>query len=531
MSKVAKRHSSTVKTGSTLTQQSENNSGLISILLVLTAVACLLCTLIFDKTKDINNFGVTVAGLCIVAVAGVFLAVNKKLTTQNTIVLLFAAGFIIRLDYVLYTVVSTTARSRQHDLYDFGSGKGHAGYIEHFYENGFKLADFDPTTKAQFYHPPLYHFLSALWMRLLTTFGMSYERAVCSIQYLTLFYSCCCMLITERILNALNLRRIGKIVAFSIVAFHPTFIILAGSVNNDILSVLFILLSIYTTVRWYKDSTIKNILYIALSVGLGMMTKLSVALVAPPIAFVFLIKFIQSKKDKFDYFGQYCVFGCLCIPLGMWFSLRNFILYKVPFNYVPRLADTSDQYVGNYSVFERLFDFSYHPFENVFLNRIATDAEYYEYNPIVSFIKTSLFGEYNYANNNADILLPCGILLVINIFLIVLSVAAMIFCIVKKNKFIDNNLKLFFVFYQVLIFVNFIIFSFQYPHNCSMDYRYMVPTCVIGAAFIGMMIEHPDIEKNGEETVLSFTTKYTTLAAVGAFSLFSIIVYVMLGMK
>ena len=531
MSKVANRQgSSSAKSVKTVSKEQDNNTGISGVLLTVTAAACFLSTLLFDKTQSINTLSIGILGFVIVVAAAVFLGLNKKLDTNTAIILIFVAGFVIRLDYVLYTVLSESSRVRQHDVYEFGSGKGHAGYIEHFYNNGFKLADFDPTTKAQFYHPPLHHFIAALWMRLLTTFGMSYQRAIASIQYLTLFYSCCCMIVTERILDELKVRKIGKLIAFSLVAFHPTFIILAGSINNDILSVLFILLSVYTTIKWYNDPTLRNILMIALSIGLGMTTKLSVALIAPPIAVVFLVKLIQSKKHKSEYIGQYCVFGCLCLPLGLWFSIRNFIKYKVSFTYVPKLADTSDQYVGSYSAFERLFDFSYHPFENIFLNRVSTGSDYFEYNPVVSFIKTSMFGEYNFAATNSEIVTPSKVLLVLNVILIVLSVVALVYCVVKKSNFLDRTIKFFFLFYQVLIFVNFIIFSFQYPHTCSMDYRYMVPTCVIGAIFIGMAVEQIGEDK-GEAAAVTRIVKYGTLGITALFSLFSVIVFLMLGVK
>ena len=222
------------------------------------------------------------------------------------------------------------------------------------------------------------------------------------------------MLVSERIFTKLRINGLPKLLAISIVAFHPTFIILAGSVNNDILSILFVLLSVYSTLVWYEDPTVKNILYIALSIGLGMSTKLSAALVAIPIAFVFLIKLISDKKNVIENIRQFCIFGTVCLPLGLWFSIRNNIRFKVPFTYVQRLSEESDQYIGDKTVFERLFDFSYHPFENVFLNRIATGADFYEYNPFVAIVKTSLFGEYYFK----DIASYCRILLIMNIIMI-----------------------------------------------------------------------------------------------------------------
>ena len=60
-----------------------------------------------------------------------------------------------------------------------------------------------------------------------------------------------------------KLRRMGLIIAFAIVAFHPTFIILSGSVNNDILSLTFMFGAILNTIVWYREQTLKNIMKIA----------------------------------------------------------------------------------------------------------------------------------------------------------------------------------------------------------------------------------------------------------------------------
>jgi len=327
-------------------RDSDFDSGLSKKCFAASAILCIVCTMIFDKTQAFNGTPLVITSMLVLIGTAIYLKINNKLTSQNIILLIFAAGFILRLNYCLYTVVGATTRHRQHDVFDFGSGTGHAGYIEHFYNNGFELPDFDPTTKSQFYHPPLHHFLAALWMRILTTFGASYDRAISSIQFLTLFYSCCVMVVCERILDTLNVFKKSKILALALIAFHPSTLLIAGSINNDGLAFLFMLLSIYTAIRWYKDPTLKNILLIALSIGAGMSTKLSAALVAPPIALLFLIKLIKDKKKRTESIGQFCIFGCVCLPLGLWYSVRNFIKYEVPFNYVQKLSENQTNMSG-----------------------------------------------------------------------------------------------------------------------------------------------------------------------------------------
>lgn len=505
------------------------NMGITGRLFILLTISCLLVVIVFNKTEEVNSLVVAVAGFCMIAEAAVFLAINKKLTYENALILLFLAGFLIRLDYVLYTPHWV----RQHDFGGFEDGRGHAGYIKYFFNEGFHLPDFNPTTVSQFYHPPLHYFIAGRWMKLLMTLGMSYPRAVNSIQYLTLFYSSCCMLVGERILNALKIDGRGKITAFCIIAFHPSFIILAGSINNDMLSTLFVLLALYTTMRWYQNANIKNILLVALSIGLGMMTKLSVALIAFPVAFVFLVKFIDIIKSKGgwrNYFLQYCAFGVLCIPLGMWFYVRNYILYDVPFNYVMRLSENADQYIGDFSVSERLFTSLDYSFERVFLCWVSPDCPRSEINPMVSILKTSVFGEYNFS----ELIALSRVLLWINVVMVILSVAAMLYCCAAKIWKHEEGILLtvFLALYQVITYLNFVIFSIQYPHTCSMDFRYIVPTCVVGAAFIGMMINRlgasiQEKQKNGK--VMEIIIQSPVIIVSVLFSVLSLVIYFMMG--
>ena len=165
--------------------------------------------------------------------------------TEETqwILLILAAGFLLKLLYVLYTGVG----NRQHDVHSFtDSTNGHAGYIRYLMENG-HLPDFDPREQFQFYHPPLHHILSALWMKFNLLLGNgSWEN----LQLLPLFYTSACMILMERLLRELRFSGRPLCLALTVFCFHPYFIFLSGSVNNDALAILFMLLVMLYTLRW-----------------------------------------------------------------------------------------------------------------------------------------------------------------------------------------------------------------------------------------------------------------------------------------
>ena len=182
----------------------------------------------------------------------------------------------------------------------------------------------------------------------------------------------------------------------AVIAFHPSFILFSGSINNDVLSVAFLLGAVLWTLKWYEKQTWEGILKIALYMGLGMMTKLSVALAAFPIGAVFLVVLVRRCKAKnWRIFGQYGAFLGICAPLGLWYPIRNLVRFGVPLNYVQEMSVKSDQYLGDQSFLSRVLDFSPHQVAKVFEQWLHYDASgYNEYNPLITLLKNAVFGEY-----------------------------------------------------------------------------------------------------------------------------------------
>lgn len=219
---------------------------------------------------------------------------NGILTTRHAVLFLLAAGIAFRFVYVLYT----SSALRQHDVGFWNGVAGHAKYIEYWYENGLKLPNFDVREVFQFYHPPLHHILMALLLKLLTSLGMEYLTACEALQFLPFLYSCLILVVCLHVFRWVKLDGIPLLIAFAIICFHPAFIILSGYYNNDTLAILFMLLTILLALRWHRDPTLKRILPIALTIGLGMMTKLSAWMVALGVAFLFLSRFLESGSPK-----------------------------------------------------------------------------------------------------------------------------------------------------------------------------------------------------------------------------------------
>lgn len=442
------------------------------------AVALVLYVALSKTTWNIALLFVLGAAATLLFLVG--MRCRHRLTTAHVVAAILFLGFLLRLIYVLYTTIYV----RQHDVADFGLGEGHLSYIEHFFQHN-SLPEGDVRESWQFYHPPLHHLLMGLWLRLLCASGLPLEEAAEGLQFLTLYYSCACMLILYRLLRLFKVRGTALIAALAVVAFHPTFLFLSGAVNNDMLSITFLLGAVLNTVSWYRSPTCGNIVKIALCVGLGMMTKLSVWMVAPGIALVFLLVLLRHRQRPLPLIGQMATFGAICVPLGLWWGVRNYVLYKISPAYIPSLTFDNPQYVGDRGVFTRLFDFSPIQFTSVYEQFTFYGGAYYEYNPTISLFKTAMFDEVSYVGIDplAKSLFWSGVVLAIVAF------AAMLVVLIHRHASLDGTMKLFFALVYGVIVVSYYLFCFKYPFTCTQNIRYAVPLIALGAFFLGLLLQ------------------------------------------
>lgn len=452
------------------------------------------------------------------------LYINKSVVDLNSIseklncFYIMSFGFLMKLSYIL----STSVLSRQNDVHNFGGKNGHAAYIEYLLNNK-HLPDFDVREVWQFYHPPLHHTICAGWIDFLENFcGVNHNLARESLQMLSLFYSTACLILVYKILRHFKLSGAALYVPLAIFAVHPSFLIFAGSINNDILSITFILAAILSTLKWYQNPSIKNILKIALAVGFGMMTKLSVGLIAPAIAFVFVVALIKNRDKLLKFIKQYIIFGIVCCPLGLWWGIRNYIKFRVPINFVQRMDNNVSQYVGNIPFFERLTDFSSKQFSSVF-EQWSSRGTYNEYNPTIAMLKNSLFGESINENLFPDesIMYP-KILFVLGTILAVLSFIIMIIYLFRKNQGIKWEIKGFFMIIYFVLLGNYYVFCNSFAFTCTQNFRYIAPNLMIGVLSLGLMIK--DSQKNQNKMFLNIAAKTVTYLSV-AFCILCFLTY------
>ncbi len=409
----------------------------------------------------------------------IYLKISGRLSENSVVFMLILLGCFLRCGYVLLSGLY----ERQHDAGAYtGMGTdfvnpGHIGYIEYIYKFH-KLPDINPYELFAYYHPPLHHIISFLWLQLNIALGAAEDLAFENLQILPLLYSCLCMFVTWRILKALEVEGNGLYIGLAFMVFHPATIVMAGSVNNDMLTILFMCLIILESLKWIRAKNLAGLIRLALYIGFGMITKLNSAVLAIPLAIIFLGHFVsvlRSRKKNYilEWVKNYFIFGIIVAPIGLSWIVRNLIRFGEKPG-VPVPGETSPMYTANFSLWERLgvpafsdwnFAFPFHPISAKACN-----------NTWVIMYHTSLFAE-EYPAGLPDVLLVlCQITFVLALLLGIATVLLLILVLINKRTRREDSI--FLLTGYVIMLISFAAFVIIYPYTCSSDFRY-VAICLI----------------------------------------------------
>ncbi len=453
------------------------------------------------------------------------LFMHKKAGIQLHSCILFAAGVLLRLFYCL----GTTIYERQYDISEmdlaagYNGGGGHLGYIHYIYTYG-HIPREGLKEIYQFSHPPLHYVLSAAWMRFCSLFIRDPERLAESIQVIPFVCSvaalCAIFMILSEIREiwgegesraALPPRNAGApagdgrsaaglILAEAVFAFHPSLILLSGSVNNDGGSFLASVLCILFTLRWLRRPSFAGITELALALGLGMMTKQSVAEMAFPIAAVFLIVLVRAVRGAGNLqgsgkireqeatgaempglpslIGQYALFLAVSVPLGMWFYLRGLMVYDMPLVFVHTLPEDSWQYIGNVPVLNRYL----WPVIPEFLDNLRHFRIGCGYNVWLQIMRTSVLGEWDMAEVSRGVKVLAMLLMFAGAVLALLVFPVFVRVFFSFRDCGKRAAAAFFAVGYVIHMALYFRFSYSYPQQCSMNFRYITVTLIFNAA-------------------------------------------------
>ena len=461
-----------------------------------------------------------------------FLIANQKfrgeLDTQKAILWTVWLGMLIRAGYVLFYDIYTL----QNDAGTYTGfntdniNNGHIGYIEYIYKF-FHLPDMDPYDHFGYYHPPLHHTIEAVWMTIQRMLGVPEELAFQNLQVPTLIYSGLCIVVMLHILEESGVREELLSFGMCLFAFHPKLLVLGGSVNNDILALLLLLVTIWRVLVWIEDKTFLNIILIALALGFGMISKLNTAICAFSIALVYLIYLIQvikegNKVDIRNTFLQYVVFGVICIPIGLSYIVRNIVLFgEKPGIPSPALIpNESVMYTGPYSVWSIIGIPSIADLHVEFPFHVLSAASIH--NTWVILFQTGLFSESYPVEIGRGLLAVCQIAyvasIVAGVLLTIAFIASYAAKLINELKEKEDGLRTtFLLFTYVFMLISFCLYVFKYPYTCSSDFRYMTASLVFTA--LGL-VAVCDNKKNLFMRVVALVSVFSVILALAGSLLF-----------
>lgn len=386
--------------------------------------------------------------------------------------LILILGMAVRIGYTL----ATGCEVRSHDLEEFSlESGGHAGYLLTLLTTG-QLPD---SSAGQYYQQPLFYLLGSVVSASVNGI-LNCEEAywlVDAAKLVSCFASCAVLLIVSRFTFFCGLKDEGRRVTLLLVSFLPAFWLSGGRVAPDALTAFFLVLELCYTFYWWRDPSWKHTLLLAVIYGCGLMTKISCGVLAPVTALLFLIRLVQSWKEKrvWKYAGKYAIFAGISLPLGLWYGIRNFLRFGQPLTYVA--SPDRKWYRGGYSLAQRLVIPNLSNLPQTPYADPRTD-----YNAPVYYLKTALFGEFGYA-------VPAWIpsfLLLTAVLLSGIAVYALYWKLCRDRK---DRKGLVLALTSLVFYGTMLYFYQKYPYGCSMDFRYYLFLAVPMALLLGSCYE------------------------------------------
>lgn len=463
----------------------------------------------------VNGLTLVIAVLLGLAIMG------KQGITEQTISYVIFCGILLRLFYIILT----QGHYFQNDIGALQEGNiGHLGYVYYIWDNG-KLPDVDPMISYQFYHPPLHYIIAAAFLKVFTLFGGDIAQGDEALQFLSVFYSSVLLVYLNKLSKHMKLSITGRYVAMIFAAFLPFSVMMSGALNNDLLMVTLSVMCVYYILQWYEKTDYKNIILAAVCLGCAMMTKISAALLAPGIAVIFLMKTWKDYDEIKKVLLQLLSFGLISVPLGMWFPVVKYIKYDTPFGFIPAMPDTAEQFIGQYSKWQRLFDFK-GGFDSITLSWTRSET-YMDHNIWVSLLKYAVTGEgYNVESNRIALVANISFYLTL-VLLVVMVVAAILYVIFVKNSW---HIKILYAVSILVSMASYISFCFRYPHICTMHIRYVMTALYIGILMFGGTVSLTDANNRKLSAKTSKIMNCVIVAVITLYMLITCLLYVNLEM-
>ena len=223
----------------------------------------------------------------------------------------FAVGIYMRMYYFFYTL----AGIREVDM------QAHLDYINHLLNNAYAL----PLSSGgwAFYHPPLYYYLSAVWMTIGGILGSAEQVLVRDLQVMALLLSAgtfafifwICLRLFPR-----EKQSSDRLLFMLLLGLQPGLIFLAARINNDVLYQFFAFAALAFILLWWQEAKTKYWFFCIAAIALGLLSKSNILLMLPVAYGCLLLRKNIRWKNKL-FLGSVGLF-ILMFSTGWFYGMR-----------------------------------------------------------------------------------------------------------------------------------------------------------------------------------------------------------------
>lgn len=384
---------------------------------------------------------------------------------------------------------------------------GHLGYIQYIYQHR-HLTDFSPVEyRSQYYHPPLFYILSAIIMAFFDP--MKNNNLAASFEAIQLFNMVVASLIPVicyLTFRELNIKGQGLIWSTALISFSPALFHIGAALNSDCLMTFFLSLVILNAVRWSEEQKMLTIAKTGLYLALAMLSKTSGVLIAPALAFLFLWAIFEKKTPFKSLLLQFVVFGLISIPLGLSWVIRENVLFGMPFNYVLEQSADSFQYIGDCSLASRIGLPSYYQLTTtkILWGYRQDYCNIWGQTLFTMCLDEGILTLSDHLSFYLVILLYWG-----NSILYLVSLLTFLRSLFMKEWILNHRIFLLIIYLTLM--GSYILFAFQQPFICTMNFRYIAITLVPLFASAGIFGTHSRQLSDRVKTVISCIILFSSL--------------------
>ncbi|KKW38818.1 hypothetical protein A2454_06870 [Candidatus Peribacteria bacterium RIFOXYC2_FULL_55_14] len=384
-----------------------------------------------------------------------------KKRSEIVLFTVFAASVFLRIYYFFITRYEV----RGHD------SEGHIEYIQYLLDHRFALPH--STAGWEFYHPPLYYYLSALWMRVDMMFtnlrhvllrDLQIFSFLLTVGMLIFIFWTCLQLFPRR-------EQLKERLFFLLpISFLPSFVYFTARINNDVLYQFFAFATLALILAWWKDPRKKYWFLCIGAVVLGLLSKSTTFILLPLVyACLLLRRNIRWKQKLLLGVGGLFIIGCLT---GWFYALR--FLQEDNTSIVQNLTHLSSGLAVDSSV-NMLTEFNPVRVIKVPFNSSWGDENwrdhFWEY-----WVKSAFFGEYPYGER-AEVV---GSVILFLAMLLLPFLFMGFFSSVRKRRY--ETFPLWFTALTVLL--AHAAYRQYAPFSSSQDFRYSMIVIVPFAYFL-----------------------------------------------